>query len=576
MSEILIGEYLFLRLKQLGIETVFGVPGDYELALLDLVEPTGLKWIGTPNELIGAYAADGYARVNGVGALVTTFGPGELSALCGIGGSCCESVPIVHIVGYPKISLQKSDKILHHTLGDGRYDHYEKISSELSCDTTVLDDPFTAAAEIDRVLTAIVYHAKPGYIGISEDIAYAKISSSSLTTPIPRTLPPSAPEAEATALSAIAKTLQSSKTPILMIDGGASRPTWSQHVNPLIEALKIPFLVTGMGKGIADESSPYYQGCYNGEGSYPAGVIDTVDKADCILWLGNFPADFNTGMFTQNLSNKTIIDLQRFSLTINSAKYDIPVTSILPSLIAKLPSLPPLSSLPLPPLIAHPTPSLPSEDDPITHDLFFPSLSSFLRPKDIIITETGTAQVGITLTRFPAASLGWTQQVYGSIGYAAGAAAGAAVAAKETAEKLYERVVLVTGEGSLQLTVQSLSLLARFGVPAVVFVLNNGGYTIERFFRGWEASYNDVPAWDYLRLFEGFCPAIESGVDGNGSDLFRGYKVKTVGELEAVLNDGEMGKKATCVEVVVGKGDAAEPLKRTFVKAEEAQADGAY
>jgi pyruvate decarboxylase len=92
--------------------------------LLDLIEPEGgLAWRGTPNELVGAYAADGYARVKGAGALITTFGPGELSALCGIGGSFCEFVPVVHIVGYPTSAAQASGNILHHTLGDKSYEY---------------------------------------------------------------------------------------------------------------------------------------------------------------------------------------------------------------------------------------------------------------------------------------------------------------------------------------------------------------------------------------------------------------------------------------------------------------------
>jgi pyruvate decarboxylase len=122
MSEILVGQFLIRRLKQLGIETIFGVPGDFELAFLDLIEPEDdITWQGTPNELVGSYAADGYARVKGIAAVVTTFGPGELSALCGLGGAYCEYVPVLHIVGYPTISAQKSGKILHHTLGDGSY-----------------------------------------------------------------------------------------------------------------------------------------------------------------------------------------------------------------------------------------------------------------------------------------------------------------------------------------------------------------------------------------------------------------------------------------------------------------------
>lgn len=87
MAPILIGEYLFSRLKELGIETVFGVPGDYELALLDLPEKVGVHFSGNPNELVASYAADGYARVAGVGAYIDTFGPGELSSYCGHAGA---------------------------------------------------------------------------------------------------------------------------------------------------------------------------------------------------------------------------------------------------------------------------------------------------------------------------------------------------------------------------------------------------------------------------------------------------------------------------------------------------------
>lgn len=143
MPGIKVGDYLFKRLRELGIGSVFGVPGgtyillsvinliacvlliyliDYELALLDLVTDNELMWKGNPNELIASYAADGYARVNGAAAFVTTFGPGELSAYCGMAGQYCEYVPVVHIVGYPTVAAQASQAIMHHSLGDGRFE----------------------------------------------------------------------------------------------------------------------------------------------------------------------------------------------------------------------------------------------------------------------------------------------------------------------------------------------------------------------------------------------------------------------------------------------------------------------
>jgi pyruvate decarboxylase len=81
------------------------------------VDGNDLKWRGNPNELVAAYAADGYARINGAAAFVTTYGPGELSAYCGMAGQYTEFVPVAHIVGYPGVSAQKAHLTMHHTLG---------------------------------------------------------------------------------------------------------------------------------------------------------------------------------------------------------------------------------------------------------------------------------------------------------------------------------------------------------------------------------------------------------------------------------------------------------------------------
>ena len=136
-GETLVSSYVLQRLHQLGLKSLFGVPGgnsshvmfratrfdhasNYELTLLDPIPKAGLKWKGNPNELKAAYAADGYARIgNGIGALVATYGPGELSALCGIAGSYCEYVPVLHIIGYTSVEIMKGHKIVYHSLGHG-------------------------------------------------------------------------------------------------------------------------------------------------------------------------------------------------------------------------------------------------------------------------------------------------------------------------------------------------------------------------------------------------------------------------------------------------------------------------
>jgi pyruvate decarboxylase len=193
---------------------------DYELALLDLVTDNDLAWKGNPNELVASYAADGYARVNGAGAFVTTFGPGELSAYCGMAGHYAEFVPVVHIVGYPTVSAVRSKAIMHHSLGNGKFDMYENMAKHIMAATTVIDNPPTAAAEIDRVLNTMMLESRPVYIGLSTDIAYEMISSAGLESPILRTLPPNVPETESGVVEKIRAVIEKAENPVIIVDGG--------------------------------------------------------------------------------------------------------------------------------------------------------------------------------------------------------------------------------------------------------------------------------------------------------------------------------------------------------------------
>ena len=120
-----VADHLVDRLAELGVDRVFGVPGDYGLALLDHVvaHPT-VRWTGTTNELNAGYAADGYARLRGVGALCTTFGVGELSAINALAGSFAEHVAVVHVVAAPALAKQAQHRAVHHTLGDGEFGHF--------------------------------------------------------------------------------------------------------------------------------------------------------------------------------------------------------------------------------------------------------------------------------------------------------------------------------------------------------------------------------------------------------------------------------------------------------------------
>ena len=198
-----VAEYAVGRIAALGIRHVFGLPGDFSFPINDAIEDhPDLEWILSSNELNAAYSADGYARVHGAGMLTTTFGVGELSAVNGQMGCMAERLPVFHLVGAPSSRIMRARRVMHHSLGDGRYDHFTPIMAAASCAHAVLD-PSNAVAELDRVIDTALRERRPAYLLFPEDYARMPVLG---TIPEPYSLqtwrpPPSEPGELKAALS---------------------------------------------------------------------------------------------------------------------------------------------------------------------------------------------------------------------------------------------------------------------------------------------------------------------------------------------------------------------------------------
>ncbi len=165
-----IGDYLLDRLVDCGIDRLFGVPGDYNLQFLDrVIAHSALGWVGCANELNAAYAADGYARIKGAAA--DHLRRRRIGALNGIAGSYAEHIPVLHIVGAPSTGAQQRE-LLHHTLGDGDFRHFARMSEQITCSRALLTAG-NACHEIDRVLRDMLTHHRPGYLMLPADVARA-------------------------------------------------------------------------------------------------------------------------------------------------------------------------------------------------------------------------------------------------------------------------------------------------------------------------------------------------------------------------------------------------------------------
>ena len=206
-----------------------------------------------------------------------------------------------------------------------------------------------------------------------------------------------------------------------------------------------------------------------------------------------------------------------------------------------------------------PTNTIPKEDAEmstgpvISHDWFWPRLGQWLEAGDIVITETGTANFGIWETKFPKDVTALSQVLWGSIGYSVGACQGAALAAKETGNR---RTILIVGDGSLQLTVQEISTMIRQGLKPIIFVINNEGYTIERFIHGMDSGYNDIGSWKHTEILSTF---------GADSAKSKSYQVKTKQEVNDLFHNKEFSSAPfiQVVEMFMPKEDAPRALKMT-------------
>ncbi|PFH63039.1 hypothetical protein XA68_10080 [Ophiocordyceps unilateralis] len=549
-----VAEYLFRRLHQLGVRSVHGVPGDYNLVALDYLPGCQLEWVGSVNELNAAYAADGYARVKKVSALITTFGVGELSAINGMAGAFSEHIPVVHIVGCPSTISQRDGMLLHHTLGNGDFNVFADMNAQISFQVAKLNSPSEIANQIDHALYQCWVCSRPVYVMLPTDMVQCSIEGQRLETPIDLSEPQNEPDREDYVVDVVIKYLCAAQRPVILVDACAIRHRVLDEVHALIRKTRLPVFVSPMGKGAVDEQHPCYGGVYAGAASCPRQVKDMVESSDLILTIGALKSDFNTaGEFAYRTSQLRTINFHSDHCIVRYSTYPgVRMRGVLRKLIDAVDGKE-LSVLPPPAAVNEPDRDSDDGSQTITHAWFWPRVGQFLRENDIVVTETGTANFGIWDTKFPSGVTALSQVLWGSIGWSVGACQGAALAVRDAGEN--RRTILFVGDGSFQLTAQEVSTMVRLGLKPIIFVICNQGFTIERYIHGMNAKYNDIAPWNNRALIDAF----------GGKDSSRTFTAKTKDELNSLLGDADFNS-AGClqfVELYMPKEDAPRALITT-------------
>ncbi|EHY1812252.1 alpha-keto acid decarboxylase family protein [Salmonella enterica] len=544
-----VADYLLDRLAGCGIGHLFGVPGDYNLQFLDhVIDHPTLRWVGCANELNAAYAADGYARMSGAGALLTTFGVGELSAINGIAGSYAEYVPVLHIVGAPCSAAQQRGELMHHTLGDGDFRHFYRMSQAISAASAILDEQ-NACFEIDRVLGEMLAARRPGYIMLPADVAKK--------TAIPPTQALTLPMHEAQ--SGVEKAfryharqcLMNSRRIALLADFLAGRFGLRPLLQRWMAETPIAHATLLMGKGLFDEQHPNFVGTYSA-GASSKEVRQAIEDADRVICVGTRFVDTLTAGFTQQLPAERTLEIQPYASRIGETWFNLPMAQAVSTLrelcleCAFAP--PPTRSAGQPVRI---------DKGELTQESFWQTLQQYLKPGDIILVDQGTAAFGAAALSLPDGAEVVVQPLWGSIGYSLPAAFGAQTACPD------RRVILIIGDGAAQLTIQEMGSMLRDGQAPVILLLNNDGYTVERAIHGAAQRYNDIASWNWTQI----PPAL------NAAQQAECWRVTQAIQLAEVLERLARPQRLSFIEVMLPKADLPE-LLRTVTRALEARNGG--
>lgn len=543
MKKIKVSDYIIQELSKLGIKNIFGVPGDYNFNLIDSVERNlKVQWTGSTNELNAGYAADGYARLNSFGAVITTYGVGELSAINAIAGSFAESIPVVMLVGIPSTKHIENKSIIHHNFAPPDYCNFAEMYSKVTAKAVYLTKDSKIKEEIDECIDILTKTRKPVYIAVPKDICSWEIENE---PPEHDILSDETSLIEAS--SRITDLIKNASNPVIITDSLIKRFTSEYETERFINKSNIPFCSFLMGKGIIDESHKNYLGTFLGK-TLSAELLDILNSSDCVVSIGTIYCDFNTFNAPLNFKPDDMINIQGNYVTVQNKKYEnVYMKDLLKHLSENIEKQ---KSKKIPQINGYQKTQI-SKIENLDSEYLYPRIQEFLKPNDIFICDTGIALFGTAPMKFPDKFKFENQFFWASIGWGTPAALGTNLA------KIYRRTILLTGEGAHQLTVQEISNIISHNLHPVIIVINNSGYTIERMLsKNPNDNYNNINSWDYTKL-----PAIF------GKNVFAG-QARTNKEFDDLLKlaETEQKTKMCYIEVFTEKSDIPEFAKIKFKK----------
>ena len=503
-----VSSYLIHQLYTHGVRHIFGVPGDYVLGFFHELEHSKLQVINTCDEQGAGFAADAYARVNGLGVVCITYCVGGLKVANTTGQAFAEKSPVVVISGAPGTNERRKTPLLHHKVRD--FDTQLKVFEQLTVAATAINDPQTGCREIDRVLNAALRYKRPVYIELPRDMICAPV------TPYQQSreeMKPSEAEALQEALDEAIDIINAAKKPVIIAGVELHRFGLQKILLRLLENTNIPVACTLLGKSVIREDHPQYLGVYEGAMGREE-VRKYVESSDCLILLGAFMSDVNLGIFTAHLDQGRSIYVTSEKISIHHHTYEgVNMEDFIRGLFeAKIRCQENIDII-RPPSPESPNPVLGKQ---ISVEYLFKRLNTFLDDNTVVIADPGDAMFAAMDMTIHGETEFLSPAYYASLGFAVPASLGVQMAKPEL------RPLVLVGDGAFQMSGMELATVARFNLNPVIVVLNNGGYGTERPML--DGSFNDIHLWQYSRIPE----VLNAG---------KGFDVKTEDQLEEALQE---------------------------------------
>jgi len=541
-------EALIRALEKEGVDVIFGLPGGANLPIYDALVGANLRHVLVRHEQSAAHMADGYARIKRKsGVCFATSGPGATNLITGIATAYADSSPVVAVTGQVPIAM----------IGKDAFQETDIIGIANPC-TKYSFQP-RAATEIPEAVKKAFYIAESGRPGpvlvdIPKDVQQAKADIKFPDLIKVRGYNPSV-DADLSELGKAVELIFSAQKPIIMAGGGVILSGAFSELQTLAELMMIPVVTTFKGKGAFPENHPLAMGPIGMHGHAEANKI--ILEADCIVAIGARFSDRSVGRFDEFGKGMSIIHMDIDPAEIGKNKsVDVAIVgdvkSSLRTLIKMLSKKVVKKEADNPwlrrrkELIQYFSETLKDYPREITAKKSLKKLREVLPADAIVTTEVGQCQMWASL-HFDVISPGtfFSSTGLGTMGFGFPASIGAKAARPEVP------VVDIAGDGSFNMTENSLAVSVIEKFPVIVFLMNN--YMLGMVAQWQRTFYNRR----YSGVHQHNCPDYIKIAEAYGA---QGIRAESMNDLDKAIRAAIKSDVATVIDIPIDPDEDVYPF----------------